>query len=58
MPWGYSRDKLYQEYLLLLEKADMEDDQDQEEQTLIGQKRLHSQAMVRDCMDDEEDAFR
>ena len=27
-PWGYSRDLLYKEYLLLLEKADLEEEGD------------------------------
>lgn len=33
--WGYSRDLLYREYLLLLEKADLEDEGGQDS-TLIG----------------------
>ena len=36
-PWGYSRDLLYKEYLLLLEKADLEEEGNAEEgETLAG----------------------
>ena len=55
-PWGYSRDLLYKEYLLLLEKADLEDE-DGDAQQIVGQKRSRSQALIRECLDDEEDAF-
>ena len=34
-PWGYSRDLLYKEYLLLLEKADLEDE-DGDAQQIVG----------------------
>lgn len=44
--WGYSRDLLYKEYLLLLEKADLED-AGGEDQQLIGQKRLHHEALIK-----------
>ena len=55
-PWGYSRDLLYKEYLLLLEKADLEEEGG-ETGSLVGQKRLRHQALIKECNDDDEDAF-
>ncbi len=38
-PWGYNRDLLYREYLLLLEKADIDVEAVNDYSSLIGKKR-------------------
>lgn len=44
-PWGYKRELIYKEYLMLLEKADMD------QEVIIGHKRPRCE------VDDEDDAF-